>query len=84
MKLLKLLKWFGGGRWGTGCPDIFWDITKLHKVVIRVLDKSFQAPVLAEINYHRWVGGWVGEWVAGGGGGRLDQMKLRLTQPSLD
>ena len=66
--------YMGGG--GDGCPDLFWDVTKLHKVGRKVLDKSFQAPILTEINYHRWVGGgWVGV--------RLDQMKLRLTQPSL-
>ena len=57
---------------GGGCPDLFWDVTTLHKVLRKVLDKSFQAPMLAEINYHVWVGG-----------GWLDQMKLRLTQPSL-
>ena len=31
-------------------------MTKLHKVGRKVLDKSFQAPILAEINYHGWVG----------------------------
>ena len=31
----------------------------------KVLDKTLQAPVLAEINYHGWVG-WVGGgWPAG-------------------
>ena len=61
-----------------GGSNFVWDVTKLHKVLRKVLEKTLQAPVLAEINYHGWVG-----WVAGGGGGRLDQMKLRLTQPSL-
>ena len=64
---------FVGG--GEGLSKTFLYVTKLHYAVIKVLDKCFQAPVLAEINYHGWV--------AGGGGGRLDQMKLRLTQPSL-
>ena len=59
---------------GGGFPDLFRDATKLNKLGRKVLDKSFQAFVLAEINYHGWVGG---------GGGWLDQMKLRLTQPNL-
>ena len=45
-------------------PQTFWDETKLYNAVIKVLEKRFQAPVLAEINYHGWVGG-------GGGGGWL-------------
>ena len=65
----------GGGGGGAGCPELFLDVTQLHKVGRKVLDTSFQDPVLAEINYHGWVGVGVG--------GRLDKMKLRLTQPSL-
>ena len=61
-----------GCLWGgCGCPKLFFDIKNLHNAVIKVLDNHFQAPVLAKINYHGW------------GGGRLDQMKLRLTQPNL-
>ena len=51
--------------------EIFFDVTKLHKIMRDVLDTS---SVLAEINYHGWLCGV---------GGRLDQMKLRLTQPGL-
>ena len=38
-------------------PNFVWDVTKLHKVSRKVLDKTLQAPVLAEINYHGWVAG---------------------------
>ena len=50
------MKWLkrGGGGGGRG-PHFVWDVTKLHKVSRKVLDKTLQAPVLAEINYHRWV-----------------------------
>ena len=58
--------------WG-GVSNVL-DDTKLPRRVRKLLDKSFQAPILAEINCHGWVAGV---------GGRLDQMKLRLTQPSL-
>ena len=39
----------------------FLDERKLPKRVRKLLGKSVQAPVLAEINYHGWVGvaGWI-------------------------
>ena len=49
IKLQTWLKW-GKGRgrgWG-GCPEIILDVTKLYKVVRKVLDKSFQAAVMAD------------------------------------
>ena len=58
--------WWWGAGGGCGCPDLFWDVTKLHKEGRKVLDNSFQAPVMAEINYHGWVAGSGG---GGGGGG---------------
>ena len=50
---------------GWSCPKLFLDTTKLHNTLIKVLDKHFQVPVMAKINYHGWVGGW-GVGVAAG------------------
>ena len=60
--------WGAGGvvRGGGWLSPIIFDVTKLQSMVRDVLDKSFQASVLAEINYHGWVGGgrWCRWWVA--------------------
>ena len=66
VEMVEMVGFFLGG--GAGCPELFLDVTQLHKVGRKVLDTSFQAPVLAEINHLGRVGV-----------GRLDQMKLRLT-----
>ena len=70
------MKW-GKGRgrgWG-GCPEIVVDVTKLYKVMRKVLDKCFQAPILAEINYHGW-------WLAGSNETKANSAQFQVKWPT--
>ena len=73
VELVEMIEMIGGLKW------LKWLIK--HKVGRKVLDKSFQAPILAEVNYHRWVGG--GGWLAGSNETKANSAQFGLKQNCL-